>query len=78
MAYKRQTGGKLKRSSKVGFEADGENVFVTVDGLKIAKRGQPNTPYAKTWVSLEPGWSVVDVGYPPEAVDVSYEGVKVH
>jgi hypothetical protein len=28
--------------------------------VKIAKRGHPGTPQAKTWVSLEPGWTVRD------------------
>ena len=78
MAYKRQPGGKLRKKSIVAIESEGENLFVIVDGLKIAQRGYPDSPQAKTWVSLEPGWSVIDAGYPPEAIDVSYEGVKVH
>lgn len=39
---------------------EGTDVFVTFDGVRIAKRGQPGTPQAKTWVSLEPGWRVLD------------------
>jgi hypothetical protein len=39
---------------------DGRDMFVMVDGVKIAKRGRPGTPQAKTWISLEPGWSVLD------------------
>jgi hypothetical protein len=34
---------------------DGEDVFVLVDGLKIAKRGRPDTAQAMTWIMLEPG-----------------------
>jgi hypothetical protein len=40
--------------------SDGRGVFVACDGLKIAKRGRPGTPQARTWVSLEPGWRVLD------------------
>jgi hypothetical protein len=57
-------------------EADGCPVVV-VDGVKIARRGSPGTKHARTWVSLEPGWSVIDVNY-PEAIEVSYNGVRVH
>ena len=39
-------------------ECDGEDIFIVADGLKIAKRGHPETPQAKTWVSLEPGYIV--------------------
>lgn len=52
---------------------DGEDVYVVIDGLKVAKRGRPGTPQARTWISLEPGWRVegtkrLKVSYdPPEA-----------
>jgi hypothetical protein len=39
---------------------EGEGIFVVADGVKIAKRGAPGTAQAKTWVSLEPGWRVLD------------------
>jgi hypothetical protein len=38
---------------------DGVNCFVIKDGLKIAKRGRPDTPQAGTWVSLESGYRVL-------------------
>jgi hypothetical protein len=40
---------------------DGEDVFVLVDGVKIARRGRPDTAQAMTWVMLESGWTVRDV-----------------
>jgi hypothetical protein len=43
-----------------GCESDGINVFVVYNGVRIAKRGQPNSPQADTWVSLEPGFRVCD------------------
>lgn len=61
--------------------SDGHDMFVVVDGVRIAKRGHPGTPQAKTWVSLKPGWSVLDkdvvAGLVGE-IEVSYNGVQVH
>jgi hypothetical protein len=38
-----------------------QDMFLMVDGLKIARRGYPDTPGAGTWVPIEPGWEVKDV-----------------
>jgi hypothetical protein len=56
---------------------DGRDIFVVIDGVRIAKRGHRGTPQAKTWVSLEPGWSVIDVEDGQE-IEVRHEGVRVH
>jgi hypothetical protein len=56
---------------------DGENIFVCMDGVKIVKRDAPGTPQAGTWISLEPGWRVLDQNY-PEAIVVEHNGVRVH
>jgi hypothetical protein len=40
------------------------DTFVVVDGVRIARRGYPGTSQAGSWVSLEPGWEVVDDGRP--------------
>ena len=50
------------------IESDGRDAFVVYDGVRIAKRGQPNTPEAGTWVSLEPGFRVSYKGYPAQLV----------
>jgi hypothetical protein len=42
------------------FERTENDLFIWFHGLKIAKRGYPGTPQANTWISLEPGWSVLD------------------
>jgi hypothetical protein len=42
------------------IESDGTDLFVVVNGVRIARRGRKGTPQAKTWVSLEPGWRVLD------------------
>ena len=38
-----------------------QDMFLMVDGLKIARRGYPDTPEAGAWVPIEPGWEVKDV-----------------
>jgi hypothetical protein len=59
------------------IECDGVDLFITVGGVKIAKRGQRGTPHAKVWIPLEPGWSVLDVDYPTK-LEVRRDGVLVH
>jgi hypothetical protein len=39
-----------------------QDMFLMVDGLKIARRGYPDTPEAGTWVPIEPGWEVFPRG----------------
>lgn len=61
-------------------ETDPDALFIVVDGLKISKRGEPGSPHAKTWVSLEPGWKVFDG---PDNGDegsilIEHHGVRVH
>ena len=52
------------------------DVFLLIDGVKIAKRGLPDTPHADTWIMLEPGWFVRDVKG-GKAIGVSYEHTRM-
>ena len=54
--------------SEATIESDGKDAFVVYNGVRIAKRGQPNSPEAGTWISLEPGFRVTYKGYPAELV----------
>src|SRR5215472_14838659 len=54
--------------SEASIETDGTDAFVVYHGVRIAKRGQPNTPQAGTWVSLEPRFRVSYKGYPAQLV----------
>jgi hypothetical protein len=38
--------------------SDGKNMYVYCDGLRVAKRGKPNTPHAKKWITLVAGYTV--------------------
>ena len=61
---------------QAAIESDGINVFVVYNGVRIAKRSHSGTPLAGTWMSLEPGYTVRDKGYPQELI-VEYEGKVV-
>jgi len=62
------TSSGLLFVSEATIESDGKDAFVVYNGVRIAKRGQPNSPEAGTWVSLEPGFRVTYKGYPAELV----------
>src|SRR5262249_15046914 len=42
--------------TEASMESDGIDVFVVYNGTRIAKRADPKSPQAGTWVSLEPGY----------------------
>jgi hypothetical protein len=68
-----------KDKTTMTFTSDGEDCFIEVDDLKIAKRARPDTPQAGTWISLEPGWTVhFDVGREHMTVTYDGDGVQVH
>ena len=66
----------MKSKPDVRVLSTGADIFVFCDGIKIAKRGHPGTPQAKTWVSLEPGWEVLDAANGD--LLVRHQGVQVH
>jgi hypothetical protein len=51
--------------AKLLCERNGPSVdmFVVVNGKRIAKRGHPGTRHAMTWIPLEPGFTVTS---PPD------------
>lgn len=51
---------KSKTDLTFVMEFTGDDCFVTVEGVRIAMRGHPGTAWAKMWISLEPGWRVLD------------------
>lgn len=48
------------RKPELEFISDGRDLFVVLEGVKIAKRGHPGTAQAKTWISLESRYEVID------------------
>ena len=66
----------LTDASQCCFECTDTDLFVVLDGVRIAKRGQPDTPQAKTWISLEPGFVVRD-SRDLKAITVEKNGVEI-
>jgi hypothetical protein len=52
----KQKGGKRPLD---WIESDGTDLFVIYRGDRIAMRGRPNTPQAKTWISIRPSFQVL-------------------
>jgi hypothetical protein len=49
--------------AKIEIVTEGDEdvaIYVVMGGIRIAKRGTPETPQAGQWVSIEPGWVVLD------------------
>jgi hypothetical protein len=49
-----------QQQSTVTITKIGDDIFVLLDDMKIAKRGKDGTPQADSWVVLEPPFIVVD------------------
>ena len=58
------------------IESDGADLFVVFDGVRIAKRGRPNTPQARTWIALEPGFTVLS-NHDHSQITIEKNGVRV-
>jgi hypothetical protein len=61
----------FRDGKKFQVHRTGEGLFISVNGVTIARRGDPGTPQAKTWISLNPDWIVTDHG-DMEGIEVSY------
>jgi hypothetical protein len=64
-------------SVQVVEENGDEDMCVVVDGVRIAKRGHPETPHAGQWVSIEQGWEVRD-DKRKRYIEIRHNGVRVH
>jgi hypothetical protein len=58
------------------IESDGKSEFVVFDGVRIARRDQPDAPQARTWVTLVPGYRVIEQMGGSQLV-ILYEGKPV-
>jgi hypothetical protein len=54
----------------------GTTIYIRFDGRRIAYRGKPNTPQAKTWVSMVPGYEVREVN--DNVIEVYFEDKRLH
>jgi hypothetical protein len=58
------------------MECTGDDIFIAFNGVRIARRGYPDTAQAGTWVSHQPGWRVLDG--PNDSIAIERNGVQVH
>jgi hypothetical protein len=65
----------MDKPKNIEVVGDSDDIFVVVDGVKIAKRGHPGTPEAGTWVSLRPGWTVTSN---ESEIEISHDGTPIH
>jgi hypothetical protein len=69
-----QFSERTKEPPQLVVSSDGTDIFLILDGKRIAKRGRPNTQYAKQWIALEPG-VVVRQRSPSAQIIVEINGV---
>jgi hypothetical protein len=72
---KAQREGTQKDRRQATLKRDGEDLFLVLDGVRIAKRGRPGTAHAETWISIEPGWVVLD--RQDGGLDVRHDDVSI-
>jgi hypothetical protein len=66
----------LLEQSDIKVVGEGKDLFVAVDGVRIARRGRHDSPQAGTWISLEPGWEVFDGE--DESITIKHTEAQVH
>jgi hypothetical protein len=67
----------MLKEPEVDIVSDGKDIYVVVDGQRIAKRGHPNTRHAGTWVTLVPGY-IVTSPRDHSTVSIEFNGVRIH
>ena len=59
------------------LESVGDDVFVSINGIRIARRIDQGMSQARIWLPLKPGWSVLDSADDDDLI-VSVDGFRVH
>jgi hypothetical protein len=66
----------MMKKPPVEIKEIGDELFVMVDGVKIAMRAKRGTT-GGSWIAIEPGWSVLELD-DGDALQVSYNGAAIH
>jgi hypothetical protein len=61
--------------ANIRTEQENGEFYLVVDEVRVAKRGQPGTPQARTWISLVPGW---EVGSTIGRIVITRDGTTIH
>jgi hypothetical protein len=64
-----------KRQQKVEVVSTDHDIFIVVNGVRVAKRGKPDSVQAGVWISLEPGWEVIN---DEKTLSIRQRGVTAH
>jgi hypothetical protein len=67
----------MTKKPPVEIKEIGDEVFVMVDGVKIAMLAGPDSTHAGTWMTIEPGWTVLELD-DGDTLQISYNGVALH
>jgi hypothetical protein len=47
---------KQQVEGPIVYERDGDDLFMVFLGVRVAYRGHPGTPQARTWIPIASGW----------------------
>jgi hypothetical protein len=67
----------MTKKSKLNYERTPGDLLLKLEGVAIAKRGQPNSDQAGTWIALEPGYEIID-SLDGDSILINQYGVRVH
>jgi hypothetical protein len=56
--------GHLSGGEEVALESIAHDMFLTISGVKVARRGRKGTKRGKAWISVKQGWMVLDTNGP--------------
>jgi hypothetical protein len=70
------TIGFLSGGEKVVLESVGHEMWLTISGVRIAKRGRPGRKRVKRWIPMERGWIVRDTN-DRLAIQIMHNGIPI-
>ena len=68
--------GFLRSGEEVALEMIGHELFVTLEGERIAQRQRQQRAKTKTWLQMKRGWRVTDTRQPLE-LEIERNGVRL-
>ena len=68
---------EVSKIFELDYERTANDLFLKLNGQIIAKRGQPRSSHAGKWISLEPGYEVID-SQDGSSILIRLLGVRVH
>ena len=66
--------GVLSGGEVIALETVGREMYLTIRGAKIARRGLSAKSGVRTWVAVSPAWLVTDVKDPMRKIEIRHNG----